>query len=189
MFRKSSVPVALTIGSFDTWLPVVSDGAAAEYNWAPPICWCNIGSSQTHCSRGSARLFKKFIFLCVNLNPYSVSCSQKREMFILPCTGWYHVSSCVSLEPTETQSALVGFSMDATVFLQPNQISRDVACRWMAEAKAPDCHGYDITGERELPGRLLECCIIMLDRLQRVKYVLLETQSLASRVISFSGNQ
>lgn len=35
--------------------------------------------------------------------------------------------------PAEKQSALVGFSIDATVFffLQPNQISRDVEC-WHA---------------------------------------------------------
>lgn len=52
--------------------------------------------------------------------------------------------------PTERQSALVSLSIHATVFLQPNQISHDVAC-WNAEwptLQRPCRHNDGYIGER-----------------------------------------
>lgn len=125
---------SLTVGAFDSWLPVVSDSTAGGYIWAPPSCLCNSRSSQTHCSRGGGVSVR--CFLC---NGHQLW--ESVWVFFWECELIQYLCLCVCVIsecPQRNNLLLLASQWMPLCFLQPNQISRDVAC-WHDEQPRPQC--------------------------------------------------
>lgn len=145
----------VTVGAFDSWLPVVSDSTAGGYIWAPPSCLCNSRSSQTHCSRGGLWSIHGVTILCTYIFYKRQSVSQSVRCFL--CNGhqlwesaWVFFWECELIQylclcvcvisecPQRNNLLLLDSQWTPLCFLQPNQISRDVA-RWHDERPRPQC--------------------------------------------------